>query len=268
MSYPNAIGPAFAVLGRSLGARWPALGVIVVTYGLARWGLNLAWQAIPVAPAPAELALKGLAILAGGALWALLGAVLTQQTLAAIDRRPAGPSAMLAACAAALPILAILVLVSEGPSIPATLWRETAVKTMAPGQAGLLVMLISLPLGLLNLVVTWLLIMAVPIRLDRDTTVLGALRQSVSLARRRWRTVLGAAVLTGVISFIVAMLLTLRFMMLGDLVDGEFPAWITDKELWQLPNRAVAILTALYWPALYLVLRTQDGRGALAETFD
>ena len=263
MKYPGAIGPAFGVFGRIVRDQWPLLAGMIITYGLARFGLNLAWQTIPVAPAGAELALKAIAILAAGGLSVLLGTLFTVVTLAVADGRRLVPGEMLAACGRALPVLTISVLLQYGPSIPATLWREAVVRSdgVSMGTAVLLVSLVGI---CLTLVVGWLVGMAVPIRLDRHLSVWGSLKASADLGRRRWRTVLGVLLLTGLISFIVGVLLTLRFT-LATPENGHCPDWLTDKELWALPVRAVTILVLLYWSALYAALRDPDG---VAGTFD
>ncbi|MDB5468507.1 MAG: hypothetical protein JWR84_67 [Caulobacter sp.] len=263
VKYPNAIAPAFGVFGRTVRDQWPLLAVIIIAYCLARFGLNLGWQAIPVAPAGAEAALKALAILAGGALSVLLGVLFTVVTLAVADRRRLVPGEMLAACGWALPVAAISVLLQYGPSIPTTLWREQVVRSDGLSMATA-ILLVSLVGIFLTLVVGWLVGMAVPIRLDRRLSVWGSLKASADLGRRRWRTVLGALLLTGLISFVVGLLLTFRFM-LATPENGRYPDWLTDKELWALPVRAVTILVLLYWSALYAALRDPDG---VAATFD
>lgn len=267
MKHPNAIGPALRVYGRVLKQHWPMLLALTVAYPLVSWGASLAWKAWPVATGWVEIGLRGLQMLVWAMAWGLMGAVLAQLTLATTDRRPSDPGALLRACASALPVIAVFVVLTDVTSLPLSLWRSQIAATGQVTQGGLLVLL-SLAFGILDLVVLWLLAMAVPIRLDRDLSILGSLRASARLGRRRWRTILLVLLVAGLGIVALSFLLVAQSIASGGPADGKAPSWMTDSYLWRFPGQALSMAWILFWPTLYVVFRDQEGTGVVAETFD
>ena len=267
MKHPNAIGPALRVYGRVLKQHWPMLLTLTVAYPLVSWGASLAWKAWPVATGWVEIGLRGLQMLVWAMAWGLMGAVLAQLTLATTDRRPSDPGALLRACASALPVIAVFVVLTDVTSLPLSLWRSQIAATGQVTQGGLLVLL-SLAFGILDLVVLWLLAMAVPIRLDRDLSILGSLKASARLGRQRWRTILLVLLVAGLGIVALSFLLVAQSIASGGPADSKAPSWMTDSYLWRFPGQALSMAWILFWPTLYVVFRDQEGTGVVAETFD
>jgi hypothetical protein len=267
VKYPNAIGPALRVYGRVLKQHWPMLLALTVAYPLVSWGASLAWKALPVATGWVEIGLRGLQMLVWAMAWGLMGAVLAQLTLATTDRRPADPGALLRACASALPVVVVLVLLTDASSLPLSLWRTQIAASGQVTQAGLLVLL-SLPFAILDVVVIWFLAMAVPFRLDRDLSLLGSLKASARLGRRRWRTIVMVFLVAGLGVLALSALLAALSLTGRDPADGQAPSWMTDNYLWRIPGQVLSMAWILFWPSLYVVFRDQEGTGVVAETFD
>ncbi len=267
VKYPNAIGPALRVYGRVLKQHWPMLLALTVAYPLVSWGASLAWKAWPVATGWVEIGLRGLQMLVWAMAWALMGAVLAQLTLATTDRRPADPGALLRACASALPVIAVVVLLTDATSLPLSLWRSQVTASGQLTQAGQLALL-SVPFGILDLVVLWFLAMAVPIRLDRDLSLLGSLRASARFGRRRWRTLFMVFLVAGLGILALSTLLAAVSLAGRDPADGPASSLMNDSYLWRIPGQVLSMAWILFWPTLYVVFRDQEGTGVVAETFD
>lgn len=265
---PSAIGPALRVYGRVLKAHWAILLALTVAYPLISWGASLTWKALPVATGWAETGLQGLQMLVWAMAWGLMGAVLTQLTLATTDRRPADPGALLRACASALPVVAVFVLLTDVTSLPLSLWRSHIAQTgQATTQAGL-VGLLTLPFAILDATVVWLMALAVPVRVDRELSLLDTLKVSARFSRRRWRTMLLVFGVAGFGLAAISLYVVAQVVAKGLPTDGRPPSWMTDGYLWRLPTQVLSMAWILFWPALYVAFRDQDGAGGVAETFD
>lgn len=266
MKYPGAIGPALRVYGQVVKAHWPALLALTIAYPLLNWGASLAWKAMPVATGWVEIGLNGCQILIWAMAWGLMGAFLTQLTLATADGRPADPGSLLRACASALPVVAVMVLISDVTSLPLSLWRTHLATSGQIGEAASWVGLLSLPFAILDTVAFWLLAMAVPVRLDQELPLSATMKASAGYGRRRWKTMLLLLFLTGAgaMAIGVAVMVPLAEGVRG---DGKPPSWMTDTYLWQAPIQVLSVAWMLFWPALYVAFRDQEGTGAVAETF-
>ena len=267
MKHPNAIGPAFRVYGRVLKQHWPMLLALTVAYPLVSWGASLAWKAWPVATGWVEIGLKGLQMLVWAMAWGLMGAVVAQLTLATTDRRPSDPAALLRACASAVPVVAVIVLLTDASSLPLSLWRTHLAQTGAVGEQTNLLLVLTLPFAILDAVTYWLLALAISARLDQDLPLIATMKASARLTRKRWRTMLLLFILTGVGLMIMVMALLVAMFRGGVPTDGNPPAWIADSYLWKAPFQALSMAWILFWPALYVVFRDQEGTGAVADTF-
>lgn len=263
---PSAIGPALRLYGRVLKTHWPVLLALTAAYPLVNWGSILAWKALPVAAGWMETGLNGVKILSWAVAWGLMGAVLAHLTLATVDRRPTDPGALLRACANALPVIAVMVLITDVTSLPLSLWRAHVVATDQVAMAGL-VGALSLPFAVLDAVAFWLLAFAVPARLEQDLSLVAALKTSARLSRQRWRSMLLVFLLTGLA--VVAMMLVLVVpVVAGGVSAGETPSALQgDAYLWQAPIQVLSVAWMLLWPALYVTFRDQEGTGGVAETF-
>jgi hypothetical protein len=268
MKHPNAIGPALRVYGRVLKQHWPMLLALTVAYPLVSWGASLAWKAWPVATGWVEIGLRGLQMLVWAMAWGLMGALLAQLTLATTDRRPSDPAALLRACASAVPVVAVIVLIIDASSLPLSLWRTHLAQTGAVGEQINLLMVLTLPFALLDAVAYWLLALAISARLDQDLSLIAAMKASARLTRKRWRTMLLVFVLTGVGVMIMMMALLTGAFSGGVPADGQAPSWMTDNYLWRIPGQVLSMAWILFWPSLYVVFRDQEGTGVVAETFD
>lgn len=265
---PSAIGPALRLYGRVLKAHWPALLALTVAYPLVNWGAGQAWKALPVATGWVEIGLNGAQILVWAMAWGLMGAMLAQLTLATTDRRPADPGAILRACASALPMIAVMVLITDVTSLPLSLWRShMAASGQVGGQAGLLGAL-TLAFAVLDAVAFWLLAMAVPARLDQELSLMETMKTSARLSRQRWRTMLLVFALAGVGVVVMMMVLVVPVVAGGVPADGKPPPWTTDTYLWKAPIQVLSVAWMLLWPVLYVTFRDQEGTGGLAGTFD
>ncbi|MDB5468506.1 MAG: hypothetical protein JWR84_66 [Caulobacter sp.] len=268
MTYPGALRPTLRIYGRVLKAHWPALLALTFAYPLVNWGAGLAWKALPVASGWLEIGLNGAQILAWAMAWGLMGAVLTQLTLATTDRRPADPGALLRACASALPVIAVMVLITDVTSLPLSLWRtHLAASGQMAGQAALLSIL-TLPFAVLDAVAFWLLALAVSVRLDQDLSLVEAMKASARLSRRRWRSMLLVVFLTGLGIVVMMTVLVIAAFARGIPADGKPPAWMTDSYLWRAPIQVLSVAWLLFWPALYVTFRDQEGAGGVAGTFE
>ena len=267
MKYPNAIGPALRVYGQVVKAHWPALLVLTIAYPLINWGASVAWKAMPVATGWVEIGLNGAQILIWAVAWGLMGAFLAQLTLATVNGRPADPGSLLRACANALPMVAVMVLISDVTSLPLSLWRTHLTATGQVGEAAWLASMLTLPFAILDAVAIWLLAMAVPVRLDQELSLLETMKASAGYGRRRWKTMLLVLILT-VVAVSILMLAVLIAAFPDNVAnDGTPPAWMADTYLWQAPIQVLSVAWMLFWPALYVAFRDQEGTGAVAETF-
>jgi len=264
MTYAPAFKPAFGVFGRTVRRQWPVLLGITAAYGLAQWGLKLAWPASAATPGGLALSLTALVALSKGGLALLLVALLTQLALTASDQRPLVAGQALGDCVSTLPVLAISLLLQYGPSLAITLWREVATGSGDIPRMGIAVLLASLASTLWSLITALFVGMAVPIRIDRKSAIWPTFKASAELGRRRWGIMMGVWLLTYLLGFVFAMLLSLRFMVITP-EQGQFPDWVVSQALWEIPVRALGVLTLLYWTSLYVVLREQTD---VAETFD
>lgn len=267
MKYPNAIGPALGLYGRVLKTHWPVLLALTIAYPLINWGSSLAWKAMPVATGWVEIGLNGAQILIWAMAWGLMGAFLAQLTLATSDGRPAGGGALLRACASAIPMVAVMVLITDVSSLPLSLWRTHLSTSGDLGGAVALAGSLSLPFAILDAVAFWLLAMAVPIRLDQELSLLATMKASAGYGRRRWRTMLLVFVLTGVGLVAIALAIMIPVFAAGVPTDGKPPSWVTDSYLWQVPVQVLSVAWMQFWPALYVTFRDQEGTGAVADTF-
>jgi hypothetical protein len=266
VKYPNAIGPALRTYGRVLKERWPVLLALTVLLPLVNWGTRLAWTVVPPATGWIETGIHGVQVIGWSLAWGLIGAALVELTLATVDRRRVSPGSLLRACGSALPIVALFVLATDVTSLPLTLWRTEGTPEEILSRSGLMIPL-SLLSAVFDAVVLWLMVMAVPVRLDREAALVEALKESARLSRRRWRTILlvfvvtGAAVLATSVSWAVLVGPSLR-------TGGEKAALASDSYLWAAVGQAFSMAWMLFWPALYVAFRDQEGAGGLAETFD
>ncbi|MDO9335585.1 MAG: hypothetical protein Q7T61_04235 [Caulobacter sp.] len=266
---PSAIGPALRLYGRVVKTHWPVLLALTVAFPLMNWGASLAWKALPVAPGWAEIVMKGVSILAWGMAWGLIGAVLAQLTLATADRRPADLGVILRACASALPVVALMVLITDATSLPLSLWRShlaTSGQIQNADLVGLLGVL-TLPFAVLDAMAFWLLAMAVPIRLDRDLSLTETVKESARLGRKRWRTILLMSFVAGLALVVVGVVVALIGIAAATVLAAKPPAPAADSYLWKAPLQALSMLWLLFWPALYVVFRDQDEDGGVAATF-
>lgn len=267
MKYPGAIGPALRILGRVVRANWPVLLGLTLAYPLINWGAGLVWKAMPGATGWVATGLHGGQILLWAMAWGLLGAFLTQLTLATVDGRPSGPGALLRACASALPVVAVIVLITDVTSLPLSLWRTHLATSGQIGEAANWVGLLSLPFAILDTVAFWLLAMAVPVRLDQELPLAATMKASAGYGRRRWRTMLLLFFLIGAGSLVIGIAAATSAIASGLPTDGKPPSWMTDSYLWQVPLQVLSMTWMLFWPALYVTFRDQEGTDAVAETF-
>lgn len=266
MKYPNAIGPAMGVYSRVVRAHWPRLLALTIAYPLLNWGASLGWKALPVATGWMEIGLNGAQILVWAMAWGLMGAVLTQLTLATTDGRSADPGALLRACAGALPVVALMVLITDVTSLPLSLWRAHMVASGELRDAGL-ASLLSVPFAVLDAAAFWLLAMAVPVRLDQELPLIETVKASARLARRRWRTMLLVFGLAGVGLLVFGLAIVVLGLVAGAPADGKPPVWMKDTYVLQAPFQVLSMVWLLFWPALYVTFRNQDGTAGVAETF-
>lgn len=258
MTYAPAFKPAFGVFGRTVRRHWPVLLGITAAYGLAQWGLKLAWIAFPVAPLELVITLKVLFVLAWGASNVLLVALFTQVAMAVADERPLVAAEILGNCASAMPVLAISVLLQYAAALAIAVWNAAA-----PQSQGNLI-LANIAGGFLNLVAALFVGLAVPIHVDRRLAVWPTLKASAALGRRRWRPVLGVLLLPFMVGAVFGAVSTVLFKIV-DRAAGPFPDWVTDNQLWALPARVGDIAGLLLLASLYVVVREQAD---VAETFD
>lgn len=273
MKYPGAIGPALRLYGRVLKAHWPMLLALTVAYPLVNWGATLAWKALPVATGWVEIGLNGLQIVVWAMAWGLMGAVLAHLTLATGDRRATDPGALLRACASALPVVCLFVLAADVTSLPLSLWKTHLVATDRLKDHIDLVGWLGLPFAALDAAIFWFFVMAVPIRLDRDLSLIETLKASARLGRRRWRTMLLVFALAGVGLVLIGLLFIVIGIAQVEVTQAEPanatpPGWAKDTYLWQIPFQMLSMVWMLFWPVLYVVFRDQEGAGEVVETFD
>lgn len=267
MTYPGAIRPTLVLYGRVVKTHWPVLLALTIAYPLINGGATLAWKAMPLASGWVETGLHGGGILIWAVAWGLMGAVLTQLTLATTDRRPADPGTLMRACASALPMVAVMVLIMDVSSLPLSLWRNHVTSTGDVGAADL-AGLLSLPFAIIDAVAFWLLTMAVPVRLDQELSLIETMKASAGFGRRRWKTMLLVFFLTGVGVSVMMTVVLISMFANGAPADGEPPTWVSDIYLWQAPIQVLSVAWMLFWPALYVTFRDQEGDGRVAETFD